>query len=54
MKKHLIRGKVKFNCKLEISENIKGQSIAAADVKGLYCCDREKSMVHVWRRKRGN
>ena len=36
-------GKVKFNCKLEISENIKGQSIAAADVKGLYCCDREKA-----------
>ena len=36
-------GKIKFNCRLEISENIKGQSIAVADVKGLYCCDREKA-----------
>ena len=36
-------GKVKFNCMLEISEKIKGQAIAVADVKGLYCCDREKA-----------
>lgn len=36
-------GKVKFNCKLEVSKNIKGQSIGAVDVKGLYCCDREKA-----------
>ena len=36
-------GKVKFNCKLEVSESIKGKSINAVDVKGLYSCDREKA-----------
>ncbi|OUN25845.1 hypothetical protein [Blautia sp. An81] len=36
-------GKVKFNCKLEVPENIKGQAISTAAVKGLYSCDREKA-----------
>ena len=36
-------GKVKFNCELEVPENIKGQSISKVDVKGLYSCDREKA-----------
>lgn len=36
-------GKVSFHCKLEVSENIKGQSIDAVNVKGLYQCDREKA-----------
>ena len=36
-------GKVKFNCELEVPEKIKGQSISTVDVKGLYCCDREKA-----------
>ncbi len=36
-------GKVKFNCKLEVPENIKGQAISTIDVKGLYSCDREKA-----------
>lgn len=36
-------GKVKFNCELEVPENIKGQAISTFDVKGLYRCDREKA-----------
>ena len=36
-------GKVKFNCELEVPENIKGQAISTVDVKGLYRCDREKA-----------
>ena len=36
-------GKVKFNCELEVPENIKGQAISTVDVKGLYSCDREKA-----------
>ncbi|MDD3278934.1 MAG: hypothetical protein PHG16_08635 [Lachnospiraceae bacterium] len=36
-------GKVKFNCKLEVPDNIKGQSMDAVGVEGLYCCDREKA-----------
>lgn len=36
-------GKVKFNCELEMPENIKGQAISTVDVKGLYSCDREKA-----------
>ena len=35
--------KVKFNCELEVPENIKGQAISTVDVKGLYSCDREKA-----------
>lgn len=36
-------GKVKFNCELEVPENIKGQAISTVAVKGLYSCDREKA-----------
>ena len=36
-------GRVKFNCELEVPENIKGQAISTVDVKGLYRCDREKA-----------
>ena len=36
-------GKVRFNCKLEIPDHIKGQSIDAVDVEGRYCCDKEKA-----------
>ncbi len=35
-------GKVKFNCQLEIPENMK-QTMPVAAAKGLYCCDREKA-----------
>ncbi len=35
-------GKVKFNCQLEIPENMK-QEIHVASVEGLYCCDKEKA-----------
>lgn len=36
-------GKVRFNCTLEIPDDIKGQSIDAVDVEGRHCCDREKA-----------
>ncbi len=35
-------GKVKFNCQLEIPENMK-QVIHGTAVEGLYCCDRKKA-----------
>lgn len=36
-------GKVKFNCNLEISENMKERSIGMVIVEGLYCCNKEKA-----------
>ncbi|MDO4274811.1 MAG: hypothetical protein Q4D16_14175 [Eubacteriales bacterium] len=36
-------GKVTFNCKLEMPENMNANSIKAVTAEGLYQCDREKA-----------